>query len=67
MNVNREMHVYAGCGCTYFRERTAGDDLLVEAPGPCPACRTARDHEPQGEAVRLFEPAPNVMAGQLEL
>lgn len=32
----------------------------------CTAC-VAREHEPQGDVVRLFEPAPAVMPGQLAL
>jgi recombinational DNA repair protein RecR len=32
--------------------------------GVCATCR-AIDREPQGEAVRLFTPAPNQLPGQL--
>ena len=32
----------------------------------CDSCRAA-DRQPQGEAVRLFAPAPAVMPGQMEL
>jgi hypothetical protein len=41
------------CGC----------GQLSDTPGACRACREA-DRAPQGEAVRLFEPAPATMPGQ---
>jgi hypothetical protein len=37
---------------------------LSDAAGPCATCR-AVDREPQGETVRLFEPAPAQMPGQV--
>jgi hypothetical protein len=36
---------------------------LSDAAGTCRACREA-DRAPQGEAVRLFTPAPATMPGQ---
>jgi len=33
---------------------------------PCRPCRDA-EHEPQGDVVRLFEPAPAQLEGQLTL
>jgi hypothetical protein len=41
------------CGC----------GQLSDTPGACDACREA-DRAPQGEAVRLFTPAPAEMPGQ---
>lgn len=37
---------------------------LREISGVCEWCRKA-DREPQGEAVKLFEPAPTQIPGQL--
>lgn len=45
---------------------THGRDRIWTVPARCESCR-AVDREPQGETVRLFTPAPAVMAGQLEL
>lgn len=39
-------------------------DLFVECRGPCESC-IARSRGPQGETMWLFEPAPDVMPGQL--
>jgi hypothetical protein len=42
-----------------------GQAVITRAEVPmCATCR-AVDHEPQGEAVRLFTPAPAQMPGQL--
>jgi hypothetical protein len=38
---------------------------MGENPGVCAACRIER--EPQGETVRLFEPAPEQLRGQTSL
>lgn len=38
-------------------------EQLSDTPGPCPRC-VALERAPQGETVRLFEPAPAVMPGQ---
>jgi hypothetical protein len=39
---------------------------IYTVPARCEPCRAA-DRAPQGEASRLFEPAPPVMPGQLEI
>lgn len=41
-----------------------GADSRVDFSAVCNACRES-EREPQGEAVRLFTPAPAVMPGQL--
>jgi hypothetical protein len=53
---------------TWECARGCGQRLGVEPDGAavCPACR-ALEAMPQGEAVRLFEPAPAQLAGQLGL
>jgi hypothetical protein len=38
--------------------------LTASASGVCNACK-ATERAPQGQAVRLFEPAPNQLTGQL--
>jgi hypothetical protein len=48
---------------TTFRTCCADCGPLGATIGPCDACR-ASDRAPQGEAVRLFTPAPATMPGQ---
>jgi hypothetical protein len=54
------------CGCGQLHAvHLAGDGSQVP-PNLCPSCK-AKAREPQGEAMRLFSPAPNQLAGQLTL
>lgn len=57
-----------GHGLTAVECHRCGQRLVVPpaAPRVCEPCR-ASDREPQGEAVRLFQPAPNQIPGQLNL
>jgi hypothetical protein len=41
-------------------------EQLSDVQGLCPRC-VALDREPQGESVRLFQPAPTQLPGQLAL
>lgn len=43
---------------------TRSGELICD---PCLTARRAADREPQGEALRLFTPAPNQLPGQLTL
>jgi hypothetical protein len=58
---NRAAAVDGATECPRCGQRTAAEVVRV-----CSACRTG-DRQPQGETVRLFEPAPNVMPGQLSM
>jgi hypothetical protein len=54
------------CGCGQLHAvHLAGDGSQVP-PNVCPSCQQ-REHQPQGEAMRLFSPAPNQLAGQMSL
>lgn len=62
------MRIY-NCPCGQTSTDDSRDDerhLMIECPRVCDVCRSAA-LEPQGEAVRLFEPAPTQMAGQMTL
>lgn len=39
---------------------------MSDTAGICQSCR-GRDREPQGETVKLFEPAPAQISGQMSL
>jgi hypothetical protein len=54
-------HVNACPGCDALRYAGPADEPPYT--GPCAAC-VQSDREPQGEAVRLFTPAPASMPGQ---
>jgi hypothetical protein len=43
-----------------------GQSVIGHSDSVCMKCR-AVDREPQGETVRLFEPAPNQLPGQLTI
>jgi hypothetical protein len=58
--------------CTRCRQVTIPAELVEEmgrssvwtVPAVCESCRKL-ERQPQGENMRLFEPAPNQMPGQL--
>jgi hypothetical protein len=54
------------CGQSCITVRPDGWSVPMDRTGAivCELCRE-RDRQPQGEAVRLFTPAPAVMPGQL--
>jgi hypothetical protein len=58
------MDGYHGREMSCARCRQQG--ITRREPNVCDTCRD-RDREPQGEAVRLFQPAPEQLPGQLSL
>jgi len=52
--------------CDQTMTTTYGEYVHGAEPMVCDTCRKA-EREPQGEAVRLFTPAPTQLDGQLSL
>jgi hypothetical protein len=60
------MDGYDGRETAYRCTRCLQSSLTPLVPNVCAKCQQ-REHEPQGEAMRLFAPAPNQIPGQLNL